>query len=387
MMPVFFSIGFRPFFAAGTLFAGLALLLWALFWRPETHAIFVNLPQPTGGFLFWHAHEMLFGFAQAIILGFLLTAVRNWTGLETASPQTLILLLSFWLQARLLMLVGASLDASYIVISQMATPLIAAVFIGIPIIKKRMWRNLFAPCALFVFACLDATSLLRLHQGHFPYEALYACLLVIIFIITMIGGRIIPLFTANKLGIRKALEPRLLVVMSTVPILGLIVLQFFPNEGMYTYARSGLACTLFLAHCTRLVRWHNRGIWKEPMLWSLFVFYSALPIGFLFWALDAHLDLASTYLHMLAVGAICGLIISMVSRVSLGHTGREINHDRMIVCAFVLLICAFALRTFGVMLFSAGADIISASALLAGLGFLVIFARFIHIWLTPRADA
>lgn len=387
MTPVFFSIGFRPFFAAGTLFAGLALLLWALFWLPETHSIFVNIPQPTGGFLFWHAHEMLFGLAQAIILGFLLTAVRNWTGLETASPQTLILLLSFWLQARLLMLVGASLDSFYVVVSQTITPVMAAVFIAIPIVKKRMWRNLFAPCALFLFGLLDAASLLRLYQGHFPYEALHACLLLIIFVITMIGGRVIPLFTANKLGLRKLPEPKVLSILATLPILGLIVLEFLPREGVFNYLGSGLALTLFIAHSMRLIRWYDSGIWAEPMLWSLFVFYCALPLAFLFWTLDMLMDLSNTHLHMLAVGTICGLIISMVSRVSLGHTGRPIRHDRIIVSAFILLACAFLMRTFGVMVFGLGAGIISGSALLASLSFLLIFGRFISAWLTPRVDA
>lgn len=386
MTPVFFSIGFRPFFAAGTLFASLALLLWALFWLPETHSIFVNLPQPTGGFLFWHAHEMLFGLGQAIILGFLFTAVRNWTGLETASPQTLILLLSFWLQARLLMLVAASLDPSYIIASQIVTPLIAAVFIATPIIKKRMWRNLFAPCALILFGLLDAASLLRLYQGHFPYEALHACLLLIIFVITMVGGRVIPLFTANKLGLSKTHEPKIQSTLATLPVLGLIVLEFTPNEDVYNYLSSFLAFTLFIAHSMRLIRWHHSGIWAEPMLWSLFVFYSALPLGFLFWTLDMHIYLANTHLHMLGVGTICGLIVSMVSRVSLGHTGRKITHDRIIVSAFTLLACAVLMRTFGVMVFGSSAGIISGSALLASLSFMLIFGRFISAWLTPRAD-
>lgn len=385
-MPVFFSIGFRPFFAAGTLFAGLALLLWALFWLPETHSLFANSPQPLGGFLFWHAHEMLFGLAQAIILGFLFTAARNWTGLETASPQTLILLLSFWLQARLLMFFGILPDSNYVIVSQVATPLIAAVFIAIPIIKKRMWRNIFAPCALLLFALLDAASLLRLYQGHFPYEALHACLLLIIFVIAMIGGRVIPLFTANKLGLRKTPEPNALGALATLPLFGLIMLEFAPNGDIYSYLSSGLALTLFIAHSMRLIRWYNAGVWREPMLWSLFVFYSALPLGFLFSTLDAYFDLANTHIHMLAVGTTCGLIVSMVSRVSLGHTGRKITHDSTIVIAFILLASAFLMRTFGVMLFGSVATIISGSALLASLSFLLIFARFIVAWLTPRTD-
>jgi uncharacterized protein involved in response to NO len=386
MTPVFFSVGFRPFFAAGSLFAGLALLLWGLFWLRATHPLLINMPQPVGGFLFWHAHEMLFGLAQAIILGFLFTAVRNWTGLETASPQTLMLLLTFWLQARMMILVGVSLDSNYIVVSQIITPLIGALCIGIPIIKKRMWRNLFAPIALVVFAPLDATAVLQIYQGHFPHQALQACLLLIIFIITIIGGRIIPLFTANKLGLKKAPEPTLLTALSSLPVLVLILLEFMPSDDKISHIQSALAFVLFIAHGIRLFRWHDAGIWKEPMLWSLFVFYSALPIGFLFRALDLHIDIASTHLHMLAVGTICGLIISMVSRVSLGHTGRKITHDSLIVGAFFLLISAFMLRTFGVMMFGSDAGLISSSALLASLSFLLIFVRLISVWLTPRAD-
>lgn len=386
MLPIYFSVGFRPFFSSGILFGSIAALIWGLFWLPETPPWLVQHITPTGGFLFWHAHEMLFGFTQAIILGFLLTAARNWTGLETASPQMLILLLSFWLQARFIMLIGASLDANYIVMSQVVTPIVGAACIGLPIIKKRMWRNLFAPCGLALFALLDATALLQLHQGDFPHQALHACLLLVIFIITIIGGRIIPLFTANKLGLKKPTEPALLTALSSLPVLILIVLEFMPSKDIFNHIGSGLAFILFITHSVRLTRWHNAGIWKEPMLWSLFVFYSALPIGFLFWTLDGYIDLSNTHLHMLAVGTICGLIISMVSRVSLGHTGRKITHDLAIVSAFFLLISAFMLRTFGVMIFGSGPSLISGSALLASLSFLLIFVRFISAWLTPRAD-
>ena len=249
-----------------------------------------------------------------------------------------------------------------------------------------MWRNLFAPCSLLIFALLDATAILQLYQGHFPRQALHACLLLIIFIITIIGGRIIPLFTANKLGLKKAAEPTLLTALSSLPVLMLILLEFMPSDDKVNHIQSGLAFMLFITHGIRLLRWHDAGIWKEPMLWSLFVFYSALPVGFLFRALDAHIDIASTHLHMLAVGTICGLIISMVSRVSLGHTGRKITHDRLIISAFILLIAAFMLRTFGVMMLGSDAGLISSSALLASLSFLLIFVRFIAVWLRPRAD-
>ena len=126
----FFSIGFRPFFASGVLFAAIALLIWAGFWQFDIQSTLVTTLKPFGGFLFWHPHELIMGFALAIIMGFLLTAVRNWTGLETAPPAGLFLLWLSWLLARCTMAFSDGIPFTPLLISQILPALLAAIFIA-----------------------------------------------------------------------------------------------------------------------------------------------------------------------------------------------------------------------------------------------------------------
>jgi len=246
---LFFSIGFRSFFAACTLFGELALVAWAAFWQLDTQGILVNTMKPFGGFLFWHPHELIMGFALAIIMGFLLTAVRNWTGLETAPPSGLILLLILWTFARYTMACGDQFSFSTILLSQIFPPLLAAVFIGVPIIKKQLWRNLFAPGILIGFALLDAVMLMQLNQTKLiPTQLLYTSIFLILILITMIGGRIIPFFSANKLGIKKVEEPKPLFLLSIIPLVLLAALTLMPQNDIVRVMEIGCASVLFFSH-------------------------------------------------------------------------------------------------------------------------------------------
>lgn len=387
--PAFFSIGFRPFFASGILFAALALLLWSGFWQLSLESSLLSHLSPFGGLLFWHPHELIMGFALAIIMGFLLTAVRNWTGLETAPPLGIFIIWLSWLLARITTLFSEGVSFYALLAIQVAPALLAAYFIGKPILQKRLWRNLFAPAALLVFAILDTIMLYQMHNEQIvPREWFYAALLLIVFVITMIGGRIIPFFTANTLRIQKPEEPKFLFLFAVIPLLLMIVLQLIGKNDVTQVLVQICAAILFVANAVRLYVWHHKGIWLQPMLWSLWLFYAALPLGFLFMAVPTSVaELGSIPIHILAIGGICGLIISMVSRVSLGHTGRAITHDRYIVSAFVLMLMALVMRTGMVFLLGLQTKLIIISAYLAAASLLIIFFRFIYIWATERPDA
>ena len=383
----FFSIGFRPFFAAGTFFGALALLAWAAFWQLDTQGILVNTMKPFGGFLFWHPHELIMGFALAIIMGFLLTAVRNWTGLETASSRGLLLLLTLWLFARYTMACSEQFSFKVILVSQILPPLLTALFIGIPIIKKQLWRNLFAPGILIIFSVLDIFMLYQVQQTQIvPSTILSSAILLIMILITMIGGRIIPFFTANKLGIPKVEESKPIFLASVIPLVILAFISLLPDNDNLNFVKNSCAGLLFLSHSLRMVSWHHKGIWSHPMLWSLWVFYGALPLGFLFMALNPFFELGTVPLHIMAVGTMCGLIVSMVSRVSLGHTGRIIKHDAIILIAFAAIGGSVLLRTLAVGLLGMSTQLIILSAVLAAISLSLIFMRFIYVWMTPRPD-
>ena len=386
--PAFFSIGFRPFFASGILFAALALLLWSGFWQLSLESSLLSHLSPFGGLLFWHPHELIMGFALAIIMGFLLTAVRNWTGLETAPPLGIFIIWLSWVLARISMLWSEGFSFYALLAIQVAPALLAAYFIGKPILQKRLWRNLFAPGALLVFAILDIIMLFQMHNEQIvPRDWFYAALLLIVFVITMIGGRVIPFFTANKLGVAKPNEPKFVFLLTVVPLLLMIVLQLLGLNDISKVLIQICAALLFVANAIRLFIWHQKAMWSEPMLWSLWLFYAALPLGFLFMVVPASIiQLGSIPIHILAIGGICGLIISMVSRVSLGHTGRVITHDAYIVSAFVLMLSALVMRTGMVFLLGLQTKLIIISAYLAAASLLVIFFRFIYIWATQRPD-
>ncbi len=385
---VFLSVGFRPLFALGILFAALAMGLWAAYWSGSIDVSAIN---PLGGFLFWHGHEFIMGLALAIVFGFLLTAVQNWTGLKTTTPVTLLLVALAWLYARMVMLFGSQLPPTIVLTATVLPCLMVAFMIAKPIIKKRLWRNLFAPVALLMMAIIDGNLILSaLHHDPLPSSLFLVAALFISLLITMIGGRVIPMFTANNLGINKYTEPKWGFLLSVIPLPLLMFSQLIEHGQNQNIVTSLLCILLVIGHTNRVFNWFHKGILLRPMLWSLWIFYACLPVGFLILAIKPWMPLSilnasSIGLHVITIGAIAGLISSMVSRVSLGHTGRVITHDKWIVAAFSLLLASLLLRTLGVVLFGFSATLISISALLFSLAFTVLFIRFVKLWISPRA--
>lgn len=385
---VFLSVGFRPLFALGVLFAALAMGLWAAYW---SGIVDVSQITPIGGFLFWHGHEFIMGFALAIVFGFLLTAVQNWTGLKTTTPITLLLVALAWLYARMVMLFGSHLPPTIILTACVLPSLMVVFMIAKPIIKKRLWRNLFAPVALLMMAIIDGKLMLSaLNHEPLPSGLFLVATLFISLLITMIGGRVIPMFTANNLGIKKAIEPKWGFALSVIPLPLLMLSQLFSvgeNQGMVT---SLLCVLLVIGHTNRLKLWFHKELFQRPMLWSLWIFYACLPVGWFILAIKPWMPLSiinasSIGLHVITIGAIAGLISAMVSRVSLGHTGRVIHHDKWIVAAFIALLTSLLIRTLGVALMGFSPTLISISALLFSISFIILFFRFVKIWVSPRA--
>lgn len=327
-------LGFRPFFVAGALFALLAVALWAA----ALHGL--TSPAVPGGILAWHRHEMPFGFGLAIIAGFLLTAVQNWTGRPGLSGRPLIALFGLWLAARLVwfipvplaMLIALQLAFIGLLIAQMARQLIAA----------RQRNNYPILLVLSLLALCQALTLTGLAQGddNLQRRGALAALWLIAVLLSLIGGRVIPFFTQRGLGRVEAFAAhpwldRLLLAC------GVLVAALFAS-GHNLQASPSLAVpfiVLSVLHGLRLWRWHLRGIWRVPLLWSLHLGYAWLLIasfGMMAWHLGwlAQPSLAS---HALAVGAMGGLILAMMARVSLGHTGRALQPPQTMAWAFGLL--------------------------------------------------
>lgn len=328
-------LGFRPFFLGGALFALIGIAAWA--------AVLLGLLptwQPLGGWLAWHRHEMLFGFASAIIAGFLLTAVQTWTGRAGVSGKPLMVLSLLWLAARLGWLLGAPLWL--VAPLELAFLPALAFFIGRSLWQVRQVRNYPVIAVLALLTLADVQVMLGLGAGNENWQrgGVLAALWLVAALMGLIGGRVIPFFTQRGLG-RTAQVPAwpwldnvLLIGTMLVAVLTAMGLGLTPNPLL-----GALFAVLAAGHLVRLWRWRDSGIWGVPLLWSLHLAYLWMmlaPAGMAAWNLGVPISV-SLPIHALTVGGVGGLILAMVARVSLGHTGRPLQPPKAMAWAFALL--------------------------------------------------
>ena len=328
-------LGFRSFFLGGCLFALLAVPLWlAAFsgWLDEW--------QPAGGWLAWHRHELLFGFALAIIAGFLLSAVQTWTGQPGLQGRPLTLLALLWLAARLAWL--GDLPLPVLAVLELAFPLAVAAVMARALWQARQKRNYPIVAVLLLLAVADALAMGGLASASevLQRQGVLAGVWLVAAMMGLIGGRVIPFFTQRGLGRVEGVKPwpwlDLLLLLGSA----LVAMLYAAGIALQPSAWIGLLFALLAAgHLLRLVRWHDPGMWRVPLLWSLHLAYAWLGLaclGMALWHLGL-LNNLSQPLHALTVGAMGGLILAMVARVSLGHTGRPLTPPSGMTLAFILL--------------------------------------------------
>lgn len=377
-----FSLGFRPFFLAGAAFATLAVAIWALW-------LYGRLPaaQPVGGMLAWHRHEMPFGFAVAIIAGFLLTAVPNWTGRPGLKGWPLIGLVLVWLLARLAWLLP--IPPGLLLSLQLPFLPLLAVVLGRDLVAAGKRDNY--PILLMVMllgGCQGMTL-----WGFFTDDAglqrrgVLTALWLVGALMSVIGGRVIPFFIQRGLNrpatpAANAWQTRILMVCGF-----LVALTF--AAGLNDTPRLWLA-VLFglmgLLHLQRLRRWHDRGMWRVPLLWSLYLSYGWLVVAVFAMALwhAGWMPQQSLATHSLAVGGVGGLILAMIARVSLGHTGRPLQPSTAIVVGFALVLMAGLSRVLLVPFSGWG---LAVSALLWYSAFGLFLLHYTGILLKPRLSS
>ncbi|MFI8644329.1 NnrS family protein [Pseudomonas iridis] len=343
-IPPMWRLAFRPFFLAGSFFAMLAIPLWVATWT----GIWPGF-QPTGGWLSWHRHEMLFGFAMAIVAGFLLTAGQTWTGQPGVSGKKLMVLAGVWLLARLGWLFGLPLA--------LMIPLDLMFMVGLTGLMVRMlWvvrqkRNypIIAVLTLMISANVMVLCGIALSDDGLQRQGTLAGLWLVATLMAIIGGRVIPFFTQRGLGHTTAVKPLGWLDAALLVGSGLIAVLYAAGVASQQNLLLGV---LFLAiaagHLLRLVRWHDVAIWRVPLLWSLHLAMLWLVVaaaGLALWNFGL-LDSSSPSLHALSVGSMSGLILAMIARVTLGHTGRSLALPSGIIGAFVLLNLGAASRVF-----------------------------------------
>ncbi len=331
--------GFRPFFMAGAGFAVISLPYWALVFAGTLSGPVGHLADP----MLWHAHEMIFGFTLAIISGFLLTAVANWTGWAPVRGAHLAALLAVWGAGRIFM--------SFSVLPAMAANFIDLLFIPllaislfVPLWKKRDIRN-------FVFLGL-LTGLFLCNLGFHATASrdfLLAALLLVMTVVSIVGGRVVPSFTVAWLRFHgtPAVQRNLLIpdTIGGVLFIALSVLALFGQfEGVVFGGTSFILCGVLL---WRISRHYPQKSLAEPMLWILHAGFAWMALGVFLLGLSAFDTVPlSIALHALTTGSIGSFVIGMISRVSLGHTGREIIAGKATVATFYMIQLAALLRVF-----------------------------------------
>lgn len=383
---VLFAYGFRPFFLAAGWFSALIVAAWL--W------VFNGSAQPLPGLpsALWHGHEMLFGFIGAAIAGFMLTAVPSWTGRSGFAGWPLALLAAAWLLGRVGFASGGQLPTPLIAtLALVFLPALMAMLA--PALLREINRNTPMLVVLASLWACDAVFVYSWMQGDvgLARQSLLTALNIVLLLITIIGGRIVPAFTGNALrraGIDVAM-PRFapLEVMTIGSMVAIIVIDLAWGASR---AAGVLALLAGILHLVRLARWHGWRTLREPIVWVLHVAYLWLSLGLLMkglqiWAPGA---LTAFWLHALGAGAAGTMILAVMSRASLGHTGRPLVVSRWTVAAYFLLTFGVLVRVFGPALLPWG--YLATITLAAGLwiaAFVLFSLSYTPLLLSPRVDA
>ncbi len=372
------ALGFRPFFLAAALMAALWLPLWL-----AIHLGGLALPLAADP-IAWHAHELIFGFAAAVLAGFLLTAARNWTRRPTPSGGALLALVLVWLAGRVVMLVGHALPPVVVALVDVAFLPLVALALARPLIAARNRRNYAFPVLLLVLAAVNVLF----HAGDpaLATSAMNASVAMITVFLVVMGGRVIPFFTRNACPDARVRTHPALDWSAALTTFALVPAQALSASP--TLIQS-LALAAGVSNLVRVLGWDTRKTLGNPLLWVLHLGYAFIGIGLTLQglALLSPALTGSAPTHALTVGALGALTLGMMARVSLGHTARPLVAPRAIAVAFVVLAISALLRVVWPLVAPTRPE---PALWLSGLGFAVAFATFVVVFLPiltrPRVD-
>jgi uncharacterized protein involved in response to NO len=379
-LEAFFSYGFRPFFLGAAVFTALLMTVWLAFVATVLTGNTSNWLPIAGSPFAWHAHEMVFGFAGAAMAGFLLTAVPNWTGALPLSGPPLIVLFLMWLAGRVGMGLSGLLPGWLVAgLDLMFLPVLAA-FAAAQLLVKPAGRNMVF---LLLLAVMTAGNVLY-HAATFgvldfdPLSAARTGMLMVAIMIAIIGGRIVPAFTHNWLHIREGgqLLPRRIDRLDQASIVSIGLFAAFVVFGL-PESLQGVAAGLAAAlNGMRLWLWRGWSARREPIVWILHLGYAWLVVGLCLSAASAFQAgiPASLASHAFGTGAAGTMIMAVMSRASLGHTGRPLVAPPPIVGAYLLVTLASLLRVFGPLVVPGHPSAVLTLAALAWIAAFVIFA-------------
>jgi len=371
------ELGFRPFYLLASAFAALSILLWALQFSGLLGHAYLAGPV-------WHAHEMLFGFTLAVIVGFLFTAGRNWANQPTPTGPLLAALAGLWLAGRVLVLTPFGWAAAA---ANVAFPLAAAVALAVPFFKARNRRNYFFLGLLALMSVAGGfVHLAQLGITQLPaWAGLQIGLDVVLFILSVMGGRVIPMFTNNGVPGATATRHPLVEKAALGSVLALAAADVAGLRGLPLALLAVFAC---VAHAARWSLWQPWKTGKVPLVWVLHLAYLWVAVHLVLRALaEFGLVAASSATHALTVGAVGGLIIGMMTRTARGHTARPLKADRYDTTCYLLVLLSGVVRVV-VPLVAPGHTIVAVqcSAALWSAGFGLYAVRYWPVLTRSRLD-
>ncbi len=376
-----FALGFRPFFLLAALFAAISVPVWILVYQGFIEP---NPGLPPG---LWHAHEMVFGFVVAVISGFLLTAASNWAGQPTARGWGLAALVGLWLAGRASVFCGLASQGLAAAIDISFLPVLA-IAIAVPLLRARNRNGVIFPLLLLVLAAINTVIHLSA-LGLLSWDAQRATLVaidVIVLMIAVLGGRVIPSFTANALPKASVKPCRIASALALASILALAL----ADAGASSAGLQGaIALLAGLFNALRMRGWGGTTTLRTPILWILHLGYGWLAAGLILRGLAGLLGLVAddAGIHALTLGAIGSMVLGMMSRVSLGHTGRPIHAAKLTIAAYALVNLAAITRVFFPMASHALAPtFLIVSATLWSLGFSAFLIVYLPILVRSRVD-
>jgi len=375
------NLAFRPFFLLAGAAAAILISLWLAVWSGV-----MSGPQYFTSPILWHAHEMIFGFATAVVVGFLMTASQNWSGKRGVHGRRLQVLVAVWLAARIMpwlvtapSLIYAALDLAFLIL--------AVIFLIPHLLQASQKRNMGL---LAVLAFLGgANAMVHMEAAGWVHgvasRGLALAVGMITVIIVVIGGRVIPVFTRNAEKSAKVRSFR------TLDLACVTLTAAYALSDAALPASTFFGITTLVAAAANTLRWLLWDPWStrhQPMLWILFSGYLWLVLGLYLRGLGVWQPIApSLGIHAIGVGSIGVLIYGMMPRVSLGHTGRPIHAQRALVAGFVLINGAAAVRVVGAGLVpNFYTDAVIVAGLLWTLAFVIFFGIFVRVLTAPRVD-
>lgn len=367
-----FSYAFRPFYTAASLYVVAIILLWyPLGFQGNSH-------YPS---FFWHGHEMIWGFTGAVIVGFLLTAVSNWTNTPPVRHYKLLLLLMCWVLARLFVYLPLS---SAIYVSTAFDTLfygLATLFMLMALIQSKNYPNILVPIVLLLFGginilfCLAITGVLKVSL----LTVMQLGLLGVAAFISLIGSRVTPFFTSITLKQTNQFSKPLTMIAFLFPVLMILVMVL--NLPKIIVLILGIIVTLTNAY--QLYRWWNKKLLHEPLLWILHIGFAFTTIGILVlaYAYSINLRYLSLSTHLIAIGGIGTLTLGMMSRTALGHTGRPMILPPFMKISFFIILISVVIRIIATIV-NDNTALLIISAILFSCSFIIYLYCYLPILLT-----